>query len=59
MLALYVSNVNSGEATPGPLNILDLAIEQPLPKLQLIFLFEFGQTKQKCGRTRPRTHNAF
>ena len=59
MLALFARNVKSGEATHGPLSILDLATEQPLPKLQLIFLFEFGQTKQKRGRTRPRTHNAF
>ena len=58
MLALFASNVKSGEATLSPLNILDLAIEKPLPKLQ-IFLFKFGQTKQKCGRIRPRRHDAF
>ena len=56
MLALFASNVKSGEATLSSLSILDLAIEQPLPKLQIIFLF--GQTKQKCGRIRPRRHIA-
>lgn len=58
MLALFASNVKSGEATLSSLSILDLAIEQPLPKLQIIFLFGFGQTKQKCGRIRPRRHIA-
>ena len=55
MLALFASNVKSGEATLSSLSILDLAIEQPLPKLQIIFLFGFGQTKQKCGRIRRKT----
>ena len=59
MLALFASNVKSGEATLSPLSILDLAIEKLLSKLQIIFLFKFGQTKQKCGRIRPRRHDAF
>ena len=47
MLALFSRNVKSGEVTLSPLSILDLAIERPLPKIQIICLFEFGQTKQK------------
>ena len=50
MLAPFASNVKSGEATLSSLSILDLAIAQPLPKLQIIFLFGLArQSKNVVG----------